>query len=359
MSFVAPDGQSFDDLKAYRVYVFENYFRFKGHEGDTLRKPPGSVNGQEFHLEDLEECTVEVLDVLDRAVVANLKNCNVFLGPTQNTVFIRKCEDCSFTVAAKEIRLVASSNCTVRGFSPHPVQLDDCHHIALGDFNGGYSGLTRHFQQAGLVPVPGQSIKVSDASSNDMELPKPHFTIVPNAEQAATVWMVELPNANGAPENPLFPSGVEPAEPPPCLDSVPDLDVLNGGATNVREPQSKASIPPPDPPIPVGDAFQKLEKEFNERVERLDAEQEEKKNEMREKADEEIESHYEERTNANAIRYKSNRETEEVLIKQLDEEATSESSWARVLSLIDVNRAEKEEDRRGRLRRLLLQLKNA
>lgn len=533
-----PDGKEFSDAREYRRYLFEHYYSFRNRSDETLSKVPGEINGEEFQLDGLTDCVVTILDVTNRVVVSDLTNCKVFLGPSKESVMFRKCKNCVFTVACKDLRVNSCQDCTVNAFSTMPVQLDDSHHISVGNFNGAYSGLTAHFRAANLDPSQGTDVKVKDFSERDSELPQPHFTMLTADDEASQPWEVELENAEGPPENPINLT-VEPAEPPACPHPVPDphasfeedtfgqeiddqdafgidetnqpetafgsdeefegdpfgepasrvenqtvepsndffaqddqvqsqeedqhfqansdMDVMddNFGMSEEEaqqqqqqdygmleqqqqqnfmmaeqqeyvapEPQQQEYVAPepqqqeyvaPEPQLqeyvapemqqqeyvapepqqqpqqyeapdldgytePMGaamdapsppvsdfmadsdeqDARIAWEAQFAERVKALDQQAEDKQAEMQEKAEEELDEHYAQRTNENAVRYTTNRESENAMLQENEDISVStdeDINWARVVSLVDVNT--KEGDTKcDRMKALLMRLKN-
>mmetsp|Transcript_10052 Transcript_10052/g.13055 ORF Transcript_10052/g.13055 Transcript_10052/m.13055 type:complete len:416 (-) Transcript_10052:414-1661(-) len=397
----APDGSQFTDLKSYRKHIFNNYFCFKGKTGEKLEKFPGEVDGQDFHLSDLTDCEVLVLDNLDRAVVSGLKRCKIFIGPCMESVVMRNLQDCEITIACKELRLNDSSNCTIHAFTTMGVFLETCHGIKVGKFNGAYSGLTYQFQAAKLSPssdIP----KVTDFSIKDESLPLPHFELLPDEITLANNWDVELHGSTGPPENPVFPDvTVEPQPPPPPINPPPEMNpvfadlqtqnqVENETAETMEAPADNdvaeydfideantSPNPIPNAEIPLNPAASTQEeipngiveessalaewkKKFEELCQQKDKSNEEKRNQMREEADEELEAHYEQRTNTSAARFSSNREQEKELLKDIQDklDASTGNPWERTMSLIDIQ-AEADGADKTRMRNLLIQLKSS
>ena len=49
----------------YRSYEMETQYTFRNKNGESLRKLPGSTQGQPFDIADCDNCTLEVLDNTD------------------------------------------------------------------------------------------------------------------------------------------------------------------------------------------------------------------------------------------------------------------------------------------------------
>ena len=74
-------------------------FMFKAQQDQLLVKRPGDINGIDFMIKDLENCTVVLLDHCAQIQVDRCKNTKFFIGPVKASIFLRDCEDCEVTVA--------------------------------------------------------------------------------------------------------------------------------------------------------------------------------------------------------------------------------------------------------------------
>ena len=403
-TYVAPDGTAFADLRAYRRHIFNNYFTFAEQSGVELRKLPGEVNGGDFRLSKLSGCQVLLLDHMERLIASELSSCEIFIGPCMESVSIDKATKCTITVACKELRLTDCSDCTIHAFASEGIQLDACHGIQVGAFNGAYSGLTLHFSKSKLSPN-AEPPRVTDFAKNDDALPAPHFQRIDPA--ATKPWPVDLPNALGPPENPVFPDReVQPQQPPPAVNPPPDLnpspqgdgleadedgkeyDFVEDPRVNANEgddlphsiqgmnagvvegevaEEDKEGILEEDEEGKVLEAWKKA---FEAKMKAKDEANKEKRQAMREKAEEQLEEHYAQRTNSNANRFSTNREHEQEMLKGIQEDidAAEGNPWQRIVSLIDkqveVDKEKgKEKEKEGadltRMRNLLIQLKSS
>ena len=96
------------------------------------------------------------LDHSDQVQVDVLKNCQVFIGPSCESVFIRDCEgallllhrrlligrvtDCVFTVACKQLRTRDCHRCTIFLYSKTEPVIETSSGLKFGPFNGAYPG---------------------------------------------------------------------------------------------------------------------------------------------------------------------------------------------------------------------------
>ena len=103
--FRAIDGTTFDNERALRKYMYETFYSFRNYKNNKdLVKRDGEIGGQQMCLEKLENCEVKLLDVSDSLWLTGLTTLKVFIGPTQESIFIRSCENTTFTIATKQLR---------------------------------------------------------------------------------------------------------------------------------------------------------------------------------------------------------------------------------------------------------------
>lgn len=69
--------------------------------GETLIKEPGSINGGEFYLDTLIDCTVYLLDNTALVYVDDCKNCTFHIGPVSGSCFLRTSENCTVYVVCR------------------------------------------------------------------------------------------------------------------------------------------------------------------------------------------------------------------------------------------------------------------
>jgi hypothetical protein len=92
--------------------------------GATYLKPPGSLGsrwpglGISIEIECCEDCQIFILDKTEQVQVADCKNCRVVVGPCFGSVFFMDCVGCTFSVAAKQIRVRDVTSSELRIYAP-------------------------------------------------------------------------------------------------------------------------------------------------------------------------------------------------------------------------------------------------
>ncbi|CAM9293991.1 unnamed protein product, partial [Ectocarpus sp. 6 AP-2014] len=147
----APDGTEFTDRAEYRKYLFLTQYTFKDREGEILRKLPGDIDGQPFDLTSLRRCEVALLDRSEAVQVDELSDCRVFIAACVDSVFVRNCTGCVFTVACKQLRTRDCEDCEFRLYCKTEPIIETSHGMTFAPFNGAYVGHAEHLREAGLT----------------------------------------------------------------------------------------------------------------------------------------------------------------------------------------------------------------
>eukprot|EP00656_Telonema_subtile_P050623 TRINITY_DN6605_c0_g2_i2.p1 TRINITY_DN6605_c0_g2~~TRINITY_DN6605_c0_g2_i2.p1 ORF type:complete len:308 (-),score=41.05 TRINITY_DN6605_c0_g2_i2:41-964(-) len=180
--------------------MFETFYSFKGKQGDLLERLPGTIEGQAFTLENLTSCEVRLLDHSDQVQVDDLKECQVFVGPSSESVFLRDCEDCVFTIACKQLRTRDCKRCIIFLYSKTDPVIETSSDMTFAPFNGAYPGLGKHFKSASLDPSTNKWANIFDFNKDDDTADDPHYTLLP--KDSWEEWAVPI-NDDQACENPV------------------------------------------------------------------------------------------------------------------------------------------------------------
>jgi hypothetical protein len=141
--FVAPDGRGFHDQRQFRKYMFDTFYTFSDQVGRTLRKNLGEIDGQAFNLLRLEDCEVQLLDHCDAMHVEGLKRCKVFIAASCESVFLRDCHDCQFTMACKQLRTRDCTDCDVSLYSKTDPIIETSSRMRFSPFMGACPALDK------------------------------------------------------------------------------------------------------------------------------------------------------------------------------------------------------------------------
>lgn len=200
-------------------------YMFKNCKGETLIKPPGSLNGQSFVLDTLEDCEVYILDWSGQVQIDDCINCKIMIGPTDGSVFIRDCRDCTLCVAARQLRTRDCKNLSIALYCATQPSIETSTGIVFSCWRGAYPGLTEHFAKARLDPTKNTWAQVYDFNSKD-DLGAVHYTL---DESVAPWWVAPPTRPHGG-----GPVGLQ----PDCPVAAPDGSLYGGGRLEVQPPKS-------------------------------------------------------------------------------------------------------------------------
>ena len=79
-------------------------FMMSKRRGEVLLKLPGELNGQQFIIEECEDCDIFLLDWSATVTIDLCRRCRIFVGPCESSVFLRDCEDIKAVIACQQLR---------------------------------------------------------------------------------------------------------------------------------------------------------------------------------------------------------------------------------------------------------------
>lgn len=79
-------------------------FIASGCANETIVRMPGSIQGQQFVIEGLENCTLLLLDNMDSVQMDDCINCRVYAAPVEGSFYMRGCTDCTIVASCRQLR---------------------------------------------------------------------------------------------------------------------------------------------------------------------------------------------------------------------------------------------------------------
>ncbi|RNA34383.1 XRP2 [Brachionus plicatilis] len=79
-------------------------YSIENQQNEVIIKLPGSINGMQFIIQNLENCVVYLFDNVAQVSIDDCKNCKFFIGPSKGSVFIRDCSDCCLAAVCQQFR---------------------------------------------------------------------------------------------------------------------------------------------------------------------------------------------------------------------------------------------------------------
>jgi len=171
--YTGPMGEPY----ASKQELIAQALTFEGKTGETLARAPGSISGNPFFIKKLKSCKVVLADHTEQVLIDDLEECQVLIGVSCSTVWVRNCKNCQFNVACHQLRVSSSSHCDFTLFSAMGPILDCSHHIDVRPFQHQYALQYRQFKAAGIDQTQNNWNKVEDQDAANPAVPYPRFTV--------------------------------------------------------------------------------------------------------------------------------------------------------------------------------------
>lgn len=167
-------------------------FTIENKNGEVVYKMPGSINGMQFIIQNLENCTVYLFDHVAQISIDDCKNCKFLIGPSKASVFIRDCSDCSLSVICQQFRTRDCKRITTFLCCATQPIIESSINMKFGCISLNYNGLNEQLKQASITPyinnwnnihdftpVPGETNHSFVKRENKMEdfIPLPEESI--------------------------------------------------------------------------------------------------------------------------------------------------------------------------------------
>ncbi|XP_072900249.1 protein XRP2 isoform X1 [Hemitrygon akajei] len=143
-----PPKQYSWDNRAKEIDVKD--YMLVGLKDQTLGRLPGKVAGEQFVIEECENCNIYIFDHSATITIDDCTNCRIFLGPIKGSVFFRKCVDCKCVVACQQFRTRDCRKMDVFLCCATQPIIESSTGMKFGCFQYYYPELGYQFKDAGL-----------------------------------------------------------------------------------------------------------------------------------------------------------------------------------------------------------------
>jgi hypothetical protein len=123
----------------------------------------------------------------------------VFIGPCSESVFVRDCSNCTFTVACKQLRVRDCADCVFNLYAKTDPIIESSRNLQFAPFNGQYDGIDEHFRRANLDRGDDHWDKVYDFATSavgyDASTTPLNWSILA-PEERQPVWAAAVPEGH-------------------------------------------------------------------------------------------------------------------------------------------------------------------
>jgi len=228
---------SFENFRA--SYGNLNPYTILQRQGEVIFRKPGSLSGQQLNLDGLESCEVYICDTSASIFVDFCRDSSILIGPCESSVFVRDCEDCTFWLAAQQLRTNNCKRCTFFLYTKTEPIIETSDELTFAPWSARYPKCSEQFNRAGFDPQRNLWNAVYDFNG---KLGVSHWRI-PSISDVVDLT-VELDEPVTAPETAARPDNPCPEVTYELLSAAPLISGEGCGHSVADTPQSKPQAPP-------------------------------------------------------------------------------------------------------------------
>uniref|UniRef100_A0A8C9TQY3 Protein XRP2 n=1 Tax=Scleropages formosus TaxID=113540 RepID=A0A8C9TQY3_SCLFO len=166
-------------------------YMLTGIKDATVGRLPGKLNGQQFVIQDCENCNIYVFDHSAAVTVDDCINCRIMLGPVKGSVFFRDCKDIKCVVACQQFRTRDCKKMDVFLCCATQPIIESSTGMKFGCYQYFYPELAYHFKDAGLSIFNNNWSNIHDFTPVSGET---NWSLLP--EEAKVLDYVQLPDSD-------------------------------------------------------------------------------------------------------------------------------------------------------------------
>ena len=166
-------------------------------DGETVYKHYGDLNGTDFKIRKNKNSTIYILDYSNGMFVDDCEDCKIITGPITGSIFIRTCKNCTICTIATQVRFRDCENLKVFTYVKTDPAVENSFNIFFAPYNVFFPHLRELFQTAKFDKNEPNHIGTPYDFTVDAVLGggAPHYGLLPKEE-----FYIEEINEGGLPE---------------------------------------------------------------------------------------------------------------------------------------------------------------
>lgn len=128
------------------------------------------IGGQQFIIEDCKDSVIFILDHIASLTIDNCTNVRIVSGPVDNSIFVRNCIDCKFSLSSQQLRLRECENCEFYIYTTTGPIIESSKKIGFSCSTLNYFSISAHFKSADLNVWLNSWFDVYDFTENQLSL---------------------------------------------------------------------------------------------------------------------------------------------------------------------------------------------
>jgi len=125
-------------------------YRFTNVENEVLIKPEGSIDGQQFIIQNCKSCTIFLFDHSDSITIEDCVDCKFIIGPVQGSIFFRNCDESLCLISCQQFRIRDCQKLDVHLYCTTQPVIETSANIRFSCLQLSYGSLEDHFTKSNL-----------------------------------------------------------------------------------------------------------------------------------------------------------------------------------------------------------------
>jgi len=171
-------------------FVSGDEITIKDKNLETIYKEPGSINGSDVVLTNLQNCTVSICDNVGALRMNNVSHCKLYIGPVSSSMLVDKISYSTVVVAIRQCRIHTASNTDFYlQVNSDPI-IEHSQNVRFGPYCFEYPELDAHFSKSSLDRSTNTWFQVKDFNWHRQQH-SPNWTVIPEEERLKKAVPVE------------------------------------------------------------------------------------------------------------------------------------------------------------------------
>uniref|UniRef100_A0A7S1P384 C-CAP/cofactor C-like domain-containing protein n=1 Tax=Vitrella brassicaformis TaxID=1169539 RepID=A0A7S1P384_9ALVE len=159
-------------------------FILSNRKDAVVEREAGTIDGQQFVIEDCTGCDVYLLDWSATITVDYCTDCRFLIGPVEGSIFFRNCKGCDVLVICQQFRTRECQDCRFGLFCTTEPIVEMSSGLEFGCFDFCYFSLREHMSKAHLSLWDNKWYRIYDfsataaAAAQDEDDDKPNWTFI-------------------------------------------------------------------------------------------------------------------------------------------------------------------------------------
>jgi len=153
---------------------------------ETIYKEPGSINGSDVVLSNLQNCSISICDNIGALRMNNLSHCKLYIGPVASSMLVDKISYSTVVVAIRQCRIHTATNTDFYLHVNSDPIIEHSHSLRFAPYCFQYPEFDGQFLKSGLDKLTNTWYQVKDFNWHRQQH-SPNWTLIPEGEKVKDI----------------------------------------------------------------------------------------------------------------------------------------------------------------------------